>query len=151
MKNAPQRIFLNLGPSPDRNDFASHHQVTWSSTRIDKHDLEYVLRPQKKKESPINEEQVRNRFYNILRRVFDNDYGPKKRISDQMKELSEISELEFSSFRGVGRNVIDVAILELEKYGLTFKPLEKVKERIGGVKHGTTDTVSPKSLCPPTP
>ena len=48
-------------------------------------------------------------------------------------------------------NKIDVAILELEKYGLTFKPLEKVKERIGGVKHGTTDTVSPKSLCPPTP
>jgi hypothetical protein len=144
MKNAPQRIFLNLGPNPDRNDFASHHQVTWSTTRIDKHDLEYKF-VKKEKERPVDQKQIRNRFYNIVRHIFDNTYGPRKPISDQMKELSEISELEFSSYRGVGRNIIDVAILELEKYGLTFKPLEKVKERIGGVKHGTTDTVSPES------
>ena len=136
MKNLPNRIFLNLGPSPDRNDFANHHQVTWSSTRIDKHDIEYVL--SKKKQKPINEEQVRNRFYNILRKVFQDEYrryGSKKSVAECMKELSELSELEFSSFRGVGANIITVAIIELEKYGLTFKPLEKVKEIIGGVKY----------------
>jgi hypothetical protein len=136
MKNLPKRIFLNLGPTPDRNDFSKNGNVTWSNSRKNKYDIEYVLC--KKEEKPMNEEQVRNRFYNILRKAFKDDYpryGSKKSIAECMKELSELSELEFSSFRGVGANIITVAIIELEKYGLTFKPLEKVKEKIGGTKH----------------
>ncbi|MBB2981798.1 hypothetical protein [Paraburkholderia tropica] len=45
IKNAPQRIFLNLGdglPS-EEIDFASLHEVTWCADKQDANDVEYVL------------------------------------------------------------------------------------------------------------
>lgn len=44
IKNAPQRIYLNLGNLPPGEfDFTSLHEVSWCADKQDANDIEYVL------------------------------------------------------------------------------------------------------------
>lgn len=44
MKNAPERIYLNIGDGvPDDVDFRDLSEVSWSEERINDNDIEYVI------------------------------------------------------------------------------------------------------------
>ncbi|WP_321867269.1 hypothetical protein [Paraburkholderia tropica] len=44
IKNAPARIYLNLGPVPSEEiEFSALHEVTWCADKQDASDIEYVL------------------------------------------------------------------------------------------------------------
>ena len=50
MKNIPKKIFLQVGDLEDDNvDFSELSDVTWSSERIYKNDVEYILKPARAK------------------------------------------------------------------------------------------------------
>ena len=52
MKNVPKRIFLQVGDlEGDIEEFDGLYEVTWSSKRIYKTDVEYILKPAKAKKS----------------------------------------------------------------------------------------------------
>lgn len=46
MKNIPKKIYLQVDPENVKpEDFNELHEVTWSVDRINKNDIEYVLKP----------------------------------------------------------------------------------------------------------
>ena len=46
MKNAPKKIYLQVGEQcPNDADFKELREVTWSDSRVNKNDIEYILKP----------------------------------------------------------------------------------------------------------